>query len=241
MPKAGVSSQQLPCYPSVHVGQPEIAAGVTVGEALVIEAQEPEDSGVQIVNVDRMLDGTEAEIVGGAMNLAALDAAAGQPHAEAIVVVVAAIDAAGVGARSRQLHRRSSAKLATPDHQRIVQHAALLQVFQETADGLIAFPGQAAMLGFQIVVAVPGLTGAVPDLDEADAFFQEPAGNEKLPALNAGAVQSADVPRLAVDVERIFGIALHAISQLEGLNAGFELSIVLPLPLMALVQLGQQV
>src|SRR6516225_3255589 len=232
MPKAGVSSQQLPHDPSVHVGQAEIAAGVAIGEALVIEAQEPEDSGVQIVNVDGMLDGTETEIVGGAMNLASLDAAAGQPHAETIVIVVAAIDAAGIGARSRQLHRRSSAKLAAPDQQRIVQHAALFQVFQKASDGLIAFPGQTAMLRFQIIVAVPGLAGAVPDLDEANAFFQEPAGNEKLPALNAGAVQSANVSRLAVDVESILGIALHAISQLERLNASFELSIVLPLPLM---------
>src|SRR5262249_58823928 len=50
-----------------------------------------------------------------------------------------------------------------------------------------------------------------------------------------------DVPRLAADVERILCVALHAVSQLERLNAGFELRIVGPLLLMPLVQLQEQI
>jgi len=57
----------------------------------VVEAQKVEDRGVQVVDVDRFLDGLEAELVGGAMNVAALHAAACQPGGEAVVVVVAAV------------------------------------------------------------------------------------------------------------------------------------------------------
>ena len=47
-----------------------------------------------------------------------------------------------------------------------------------------------------------------------------------LPGLRAGAVHVADVLRLAADVERVGRVHLHAVGQLEGLDAGFELRIV---------------
>lgn len=40
---------------AVDVGEAEIAAGVLVGEALVIEAEEVEDGGVQVVEVDLLV------------------------------------------------------------------------------------------------------------------------------------------------------------------------------------------
>ena len=48
-----------------HIGQPEIAAGVAVGELGVVEAQEMEDRGVEVVDVNRVLDHAGAELVGG--------------------------------------------------------------------------------------------------------------------------------------------------------------------------------
>ena len=46
------------------------------------------------MNGDRL----KAELVGGAVDLASFDSAAGHPDGEAPVVVVAAVDLAGVGA-----------------------------------------------------------------------------------------------------------------------------------------------
>ena len=66
------SANQLLDDLAVDVGQPEVAAGVAVGELLVVEAQQMEDRGVQVVDVDLVLDGLEAELVGGAMDVAAL-------------------------------------------------------------------------------------------------------------------------------------------------------------------------
>src|SRR4029450_2346867 len=47
--------QNLLRHVAVHVSQAEIAAGIAVGEPLVIEPQEVQDCGVQIVNVDLVL------------------------------------------------------------------------------------------------------------------------------------------------------------------------------------------
>src|SRR6478735_893238 len=58
------SSHQFLHHPAVHVRQPEIAAGVAVGEFFVVEAEEVEDRGVEVVDVDPVVDGGEAELVG---------------------------------------------------------------------------------------------------------------------------------------------------------------------------------
>ena len=124
-----------------NVRQPEVAAGVAVGELLVVEAQEVQNRGVQVVDVDAVLDGLEAEVVGRAVDVAAAHAAAGQPHREAVVIVVAAVDLAGVRALLRQFDRRRAAELAAPDDERFVQQAALLEIDQQCADRLVAFAG----------------------------------------------------------------------------------------------------
>ena len=75
---------------AVDIRKAEIAAGVVVGETLVVEPELMKQRGVEIVDVHRFLDGTEAEFVGGAVDVAALHSAAGEPGGEAEMVVVAA-------------------------------------------------------------------------------------------------------------------------------------------------------
>src|SRR5438046_4191108 len=77
----------------IDVGEPEIAAAVTEREPFMIEAEQMQEGGVQIVHVDLILDGAEAELVRRAVRHAATHAAAGQPHGEAPVVMVAAVAA----------------------------------------------------------------------------------------------------------------------------------------------------
>jgi hypothetical protein len=61
------------------VGQTEVTAIVAVSQLGVIEAEQAQNGGVEIVDVDGILDSRGAEFVGGAKNRAAFDAAAGQP------------------------------------------------------------------------------------------------------------------------------------------------------------------
>ena len=75
---------------AVDVGEAEVAAGVAVSEFFVVEAEQVQNGGVEVVDVDYFFDGFEAEFVGGAVDVAAFDAAAGHPDGEAVGVVVAA-------------------------------------------------------------------------------------------------------------------------------------------------------
>ena len=49
----------------------------------MVDAQAVQDRGVQVVDVDRVLDDVVAEVVGLAVDDARLDAAAGEPDGEA--------------------------------------------------------------------------------------------------------------------------------------------------------------
>ena len=83
------------------------------------------------------------------------------------------------------------------------------------------------MLLFDVVVVVPRLAGAAPDLHEAHAALQQPPRDQQLPAVQCRRrTASRIVLRLAVDVERVGRLGLHAVGQLERLDAGFELRVV---------------
>ena len=60
-------TQHLLHHPAVHVGQAEVAAGVAVGQLLVVEAEQVQHRRVQVVDVDLVLDRREAELVGRAV------------------------------------------------------------------------------------------------------------------------------------------------------------------------------
>src|SRR5262249_25772526 len=98
---------------AVDVGQTEVAAGIAVGQLGVVEAEQVQDGSVQVVDVDRLFDGLVAELVGCAVDMAALDATAGQPNGEAPVVVIAAV----AGLAVDQLDRGRPAEFAAANHQ----------------------------------------------------------------------------------------------------------------------------
>src|SRR5439155_21571832 len=89
-----------------------------------------------------------AEVVGGAVGLPAADAAARQPDAEAVGVVVAAVLALGA---------RRAAELAAPEYQRAVQQAAPLQVGPQPGDRPVGLQAAVARAGGVVVVRVPRL------------------------------------------------------------------------------------
>jgi len=79
---------------------------------------------------------------------------------------------------------------------------------------------------FEIVVVVPWLAGAVPDLHEADATFDEAAGDEHLAALQGVAIHVANVLGFKADIEGIGRFELHAVGEFEAFETGFEVGIV---------------
>ena len=96
----------------MHIRQTEVAARVAVGEPSVVEAEQMQHRGVQIVQVDFVVDRKVTVVVGRVILEARLHAAAGQSNRVAMRVVVAAIVA---------LRGGRAAEFAAPEHERIIQ------------------------------------------------------------------------------------------------------------------------
>jgi hypothetical protein len=62
-------------------GEALFAALEEEGQLAVVKAEELENRGMHVVDVPAVFNGTEAELIGGADDLAALDAAARKPGA----------------------------------------------------------------------------------------------------------------------------------------------------------------
>src|SRR5688500_4310135 len=96
-----------------------------------------------------------------------------------VVAAVAALCAGG------------SAEFGGPDDERFVEQAALLEVFEHRADGLVGLRAERGVACLEVGVRVPraaAAVGTVEDLHEAHAALDEPACGEALLAEGAGDV-----------------------------------------------------
>src|SRR5262249_23204801 len=142
---------------------------------------------------------------------ARFDAAAGEPGG---------VDGGVVAATAGAVLTGRAAKLRRPDDERVVEHAAALEVVEQAGDGAIDLAGK-RLVGGHVGMGIPVVQGAgVNQLDEADAALGEAAGDEALPreALRIAAVE-------AVEPERLVGLArqIEDFRRLElHLKGGFE-------------------
>ena len=83
--------------PAVNIRQPEIATSMAISEFFVIEAQHRQHRGVQVVYMHPVVLRPKSKLIRRPADRAALGAAAGHPHGETMVVVVASVNLAGVG------------------------------------------------------------------------------------------------------------------------------------------------
>ena len=118
---------------SMHVGQAEVSTLEADGHAFMVDAQQVQHRGVHVVDGDDVFDGVVAKFVGGSVRRAAFRSAAGHPHREAFDVMVA----------SAALCHGRAAEFAGPDHQRVLEHVSLLEVFDQSRSTLVTQPGSA--------------------------------------------------------------------------------------------------
>src|SRR5579885_804938 len=119
--------EQLADHFALDVGQTKFAALESVGQAGVVEPEPVQQSGVQVVDRDGILDNVVADIVRTADGDAGLDAAACEPHCECAGMMIAAEE---LRAAAGFVHG-GAAKLSAPDNQRRIEKPALLQIFDE--------------------------------------------------------------------------------------------------------------
>ncbi len=180
---------------------------MVVGEFVVVETEEAQEGDVEIADVGFAFDGGHAEVVGGADSVTGVAAATGEPHRHGVRIMVATVSRSAADTVVG-----GATKLAAPDDERAVQEASLFEVGDERGDGLIHAAHEVAMGTLDVVVAVPG---AVVELHEAHAFFDELAGEQAFAAKGIGGVITNAVEFLGLgvflgEVERLGHLHLHA-------------------------------
>src|SRR3954469_21335739 len=105
----------------MHICQPEMPPLELKRQLRVIDAQTPQYRRMQIMHVNRVPRDVVAEIIRLADRDARLDPASRHPHSETPWMVVAAVVVRGQLA----LAVHSTAELAAPHHQRVLQQSAL--------------------------------------------------------------------------------------------------------------------
>ena len=172
-----LSGQKSSDNVAVDIGQSEVPSGMAVGESLMIYPELMKDGGVEIVYLDGVFDGVFPDLVSGSVDMAGFEAAPCEPDAEAVTVVAASVLA---------LASRSAAELGRPEHDGVVEHAALFQIDEKGGGGLVDIAGEIGVL-FHLAVRVPVRPGAgVDELDEAHPALGESSGDEALPSKALG-------------------------------------------------------
>ena len=137
----------------------------------MIVAEQFQDGGLKVVNMNRGVDDVVRIVVGPADSCGGADAAAGEPHAEAAGMMVAPKIAFAKLALA--IHRPS--KLARPDDKRIVEQPTLFEIANERGGRLIHLSAFFGQLAGQIRVMVPA---SVVQLDEPHTPLDHAAGQQ---------------------------------------------------------------
>ena len=98
---------------------------MVVGQAFVVEAHQVQHGGVNVVNVNAILDGTVTKFVGGTMSVSAFNPATCHPDGESMMIVIAT---GWVAATNRNLDGRGATKLTAANDQCLVQQSALMEI-----------------------------------------------------------------------------------------------------------------
>ena len=167
------------------------------------------------------------EFVGLADRDTTLHSATGHPHREAVAVVVAPGALFIFGGRL-------TAEFTAPDHEGVLEHAAALEVHQQSRDRLVGRTGVPIVICFEITVGVPVLVvvGATRvDLDETGASLDEAPGEETLPSkvrrlLAVHPVERAGLLALLLHRDGFGRGRLHAVGKFVARDAGGQVRVV---------------
>src|SRR4051812_7764360 len=113
----------------------------------MINAEQVQQRGVQVVNRDLVFDGVKAVFVGRAVHDATFDAAASQPDGKAVGTMVTA--------RRGSLLNGRATEFAGPHYERLIEQATALEVLEQAGDRLVAGQRVFAVAVFELIVLVP--------------------------------------------------------------------------------------
>ncbi len=193
-----------------------------IDEFGVIETEEVQDGGMQVVNVEAVLDRVQTEVIGGAIGESTAHAASGHPHGEPGGVMIPAIALFAHGGAS---------ELTAPDDERLFEQSACFEVGEQSGDGFIDGAAEAGVVGFDAFVAVPFASCAAVELDEPDSVLDETPCEEAVPAEDSGfgsvdAVEVLGGLGFFGEVDGGGGFCLHLVGEFVSADPGFEFGVI---------------
>lgn len=112
---------------------------------------------MEIVQVDFIFRGKPSVVIRGAVSCASLHSRTGEPHGEAFRIVIASIASA--------LRGWGASEFAAPNHQRVLEQAARLQIPEQAGNRLVNLRRILGVTLSQIAVLIPlDIAIAVRDL-----------------------------------------------------------------------------
>ena len=217
---AGVpSGDDIVDHLAVYVGQAVVASTVAVGQLLMVESHEMEDRCMEVMDMDPVLYCGQAEIVSRPVAEAGFHSTPGHEHREAVGVV---IPTGALAVLSRWL----ATELTAPDDQGLIEHPALLEILDQSRDGLVGIAGMNAVVAFEAAVGIPVIIVMRPtgvDLDKANAALDKPPGQQALPTevISSRPIDALEITGrigLLVEINRLGRVLLHVEGKLIARN-----------------------
>jgi hypothetical protein len=125
---------------AMHVRESIVTTAVSIGQPFVIDPHQVQNCRVQIMHMDRLLDGPHPVFVTGTMDNSALDAGTSKPGTELPVVM---FPSRCVGC----VVKRRATELRRPDDKDVIHHSQPLQVLEQTRNGLVDLRSKPAVIG----------------------------------------------------------------------------------------------
>src|SRR5436190_14838841 len=225
-----------------HLSQFLAQAVLVHKELLVVEAEQMQDRGVPVGDAHLVLRRGQADLVGAPVGRSSFYSAPRKPAAGGVLVVVASrLLFVLVG---RQLGNRQAAKLSTPNHERFIEQAPLLQIRQQTRNGEISPIAGSFHIRREPGVIVPNL-GVDIELHETDSPLNQAAGDQAPPAIRirrllADAIEFQRPRALPRQIKRFAARELHPSCQLVARDASLQIGLTGTLQLVQLIELLEQ-
>src|SRR5678816_106035 len=160
---APVSGDQWADHFAMNVGQAPINAVMTEDEFFVVDSQQVQNSSMLIVTIHWIIGHFVRPFIALAIAGTALEPTTGHPTGKCKRVMIAPFTALAAG---------HAAKFGRPNHDRILEQATRLKVFDQGGGRLIHATPHVQMVSGQVFMAVPitswmAVIGTAPNLDEA--------------------------------------------------------------------------
>ena len=140
----------------MHIRQPEVASGVAVGELLMVDSKEVQHGGMKIVNVHGIVLHVHTELVGGSVGQASFHTTTGKQIGKGRTVMIPPWLRILLS-----LGKGRPPKLATKDHERVVQKATLFEIRDQGGSSPVGIGTELGVPRIVILVGIPGLIVSV--------------------------------------------------------------------------------